>query len=243
MNIAIVEDEEFHCQILSQMIKKWGEAKKEQILLQEFSSAESFLFMWEENKEFDVIFLDICMKQIDGVELAKKIRETDKEVSLIFATNIEELISEGYEVQAMHYLIKPLKEEKVFAGLDKAAERKGDKEYLIFRGEEEMYKFERKKVVYVEADAHYAILAVEEGKSIQTYRILESMTQVWGKLENAEFIKCHRSYICNLLFIHSIKKFEITFDSGVKIPISRRRYQEVNDAFIRFYRKIAGEKN
>lgn len=243
MNIAIVEDEEFHCQILSQMIKKWGEVQNERLVLQEFPSAESFLFTWEENKEFDVIFLDICMKQIDGVELAKKIRETDKEVSLIFATNIEELISEGYEVQAMHYLIKPLKEEKVFVCLDKAAERKGDKEYLIFRGEEEMYKFERKKVVYVEADAHYAILAVEEGKSIQTYRILESMTQVWKKLESAEFIKCHRSYICNLLFIHSIKKFEITFDSGVKIPVSRRVYQEVNDSFIQFYRKIAEEKN
>lgn len=241
MNIAIVEDEEFHSQILSQIIRKWGESQKETISLKEYASAESFLFDWEDKKCLDVIFLDIRMKQIDGVELAKKIRETDKEVSLIFATNIEELMAEGYEVQAMHYLLKPLKEEKVFACLDKVAERTGAREYVIFRGEDETYKIERRKVVYAEAAAHYSVLAVEE-KSIRTYRVLESIAEVFEKLGKTEFVKCHRSYVCNLFYIHSIKKYEITFDSGVKIPVSRRLYPEVNDNFICFYKKIVGEK-
>ena len=108
--------------------------RKENIQIKEYDSAESFLFAWEDEKDFDILFIDIQMKKMDGIKMAKRIRESDNNIALVFTTGVAEYISEGYEVEALHYLIKPIREEKVVQCLERAIKKKCDTEYIIFRG-------------------------------------------------------------------------------------------------------------
>lgn len=135
MKIGIIEDEVVHMQILNRYIKNWGVERKENIQIKEYDSAESFLFAWEDEKDFDILFIDIQMKKMDGIKMAKRIRESDNNIALVFTTGVAEYISEGYEVEALHYLIKPIREEKVVQCLERAIKKKCDTEYIIFRGE------------------------------------------------------------------------------------------------------------
>lgn len=145
MKIGIIEDEAVHMQILNRYIKNWGVERKENIQIKEYDSAESFLFAWDDEKDFDILFIDIQMKKMDGIKMAKLIRESDNNIALVFTTGVAEYISEGYEVEALHYLIKPIKEEKVVQCLERAAKRKADTEYIIFRGGDGVYKFSKEK--------------------------------------------------------------------------------------------------
>ena len=119
MKKGIIEDEAVHMQILNRYIKNWGVERKENIQIKEYDSAESFLFAWDDEKDFDILFIDIQMKKMDGIKMAKRIRESDNNIALVFTTGVAEYISEGYEVEALHYLIKPIKEEKVVQCLDR----------------------------------------------------------------------------------------------------------------------------
>ena len=151
MKIGIIEDEVVHMQILNRYIKNWGVERKENIQIKEYDSAESFLFAWEDEKDFDILFIDIQMKKMDGIKMAKRIRESDNNIALVFTTGVAEYISEGYEVEALHYLIKPIREEKVVQCLERAIKKKCDTEYIIFRGEDGVFKFDKRKIMYVEA--------------------------------------------------------------------------------------------
>lgn len=242
MKIGIIEDEAVHMQILNRYIKNWGVERKENIQIKEYDSAESFLFAWDDEKDFDILFIDIQMKKMDGIKMAKRIRESNNNIALVFTTGVAEYISEGYEVEALHYLIKPIKEEKVVQCLERAAKRKADTEYIIFRGGDGVYKFSKRKIIYVEADGHNTLFRVSEGEESVTYTVIEAVKSVEKKLAGENFIKCHRSYICNLEFIHSIGKNEILFDDGSKIPVSRRAYSVVNEAFINYYRRIEDDR-
>ena len=117
MRIAIIEDEQLHSDLLISYIKKWADIRKissKNIIINNYENAEQFLFDYDDEKSFDVLFVDIQMSGMNGMDMAKKVREKDKNVSLVFTTGITDYIQEGYEVEAMHYLIKPLKEEKVY---------------------------------------------------------------------------------------------------------------------------------
>ena len=95
MKIGIIEDEAVHMQILNRYIKNWGVERKENIQIKEYDSAESFLFAWDDEKDFDILFIDIQMKKMDGIKMAKRIRESDNNIALVFTTGVAEYISEG----------------------------------------------------------------------------------------------------------------------------------------------------
>lgn len=88
-----------------------------------FTSAESFLFHYAEESDYDILLLDIEMGGLDGVTMAKQLRKSNDTVQIIFITGYSDYISEGYEVAALHYLMKPVKEEKLCSVLDRAAEK------------------------------------------------------------------------------------------------------------------------
>ncbi len=239
MIAAIIEDEEIHKDLLTNYLEKWSEENNVKLMIKSFSSAEGFLFEWAENKEFDVLFVDIQMKKINGMEMAKKVRENDKDINIIFTTGITDYLEEGYEVEALYYLIKPINEEKVKKCMDKVFIRKKPEQYLILHSKEENYKINLENVNYIEARGHSSVidLVQENGKS-EVIEILESLAELEKILDKNKFIKCHRSYICNITNIHHIDKVNVYFDSGSIIPISRRLYINVNQAFIAYFRKI-----
>jgi len=234
MKIALVEDETVHSQLLSSYIKSWGEHHQKSISLHSFENASQFLFYWED-EVFDVIFLDIQMPGMNGMELAHKVRMRDHQVNIIFTTGIADFLQEGYEVDALHYLLKPLRRDKVFSCLDKAVSRCQTEQFLLVHAADDIRRIPLSSVNYIEAKGHNTIL----GLAYQPPLIAsDSLSSLEHQLENSDFIKCHRSYLCRIGAIHRIDKDLIFFDDKTSIPVSRRMYQAVSQAFIRYYRNI-----
>lgn len=111
--IAICDDNKAQIEFLSAAVLHWGEKRDIHPQIFTFENGESFLFQYTEDKSFDILLLDIEMRQLNGVQLAKTIRRENKEVQIIFITGYMDYISDGYDVEALHYLLKPVSEEKL----------------------------------------------------------------------------------------------------------------------------------
>lgn len=245
LNIAIVEDESAHAQLLERYLDSWAREKHIACKLSKFLSAEGFLFEWTENRIWDAVFLDIQMPGIDGVELAKRIRAEDQKVAIVFTTGITDYLQEGYEVAALHYLVKPLDEQKVSMCMERIMDGKMSQAKecaIVTSGERDGEKCTLRllpgDILYIEAVLHYTEVHVKGG----IYRTKEGIG-VWQKrlseVQPSEgqsmFVACHRSYLVNLLYVTRIENTELVLDNGDRLPMSRRNQRAVNEAFIQFY--------
>lgn len=240
LNIAIVEDESAHAALLVRYIGEWSANNHIRCRFREFPNAESFLFEWEENRVWDALFLDIQMPGIDGVELARRIREQDGRVAIVFTTGITDYLQEGYEVAALHYLVKPLDKQKVAVCMERildGREQAGDGQICLVETEGVAMRIRAKDIAYIEAFFHETEMHVKEA----VYRVREGIG-VWKERLSGGgfFVLCHRSYLVNLLHVVRIDKTEVILDSGERIPLSRRSRGAVNEAFIRFYSRKGG---
>lgn len=124
LRIGICDDEKAILACLEQYVGEWVRVKGEIADIKSFSSAEQLWFSYDE-AHFDILLLDIQMQGMDGITLSKKIRNEDERVQIVFITAVSDYISEGYEVFALHYLLKPVEKEKIFSVLDKAVKNLG----------------------------------------------------------------------------------------------------------------------
>ena len=120
-NFAICDDEIPQQDSLKRMVLEWAGARRFTARIACFPSAEAFLFHYEEDKSFDILLLDIEMAGINGVQLASAVRKDNKEVQIVFVTGYMDYIADGYDVEALHYLLKPVTEGTLYAVLDRAA--------------------------------------------------------------------------------------------------------------------------
>ena len=159
MRICFCDDEPAMRQLLEQMVRRWAQQTGTACELSCCASAEQMLFENQENFAFDLILLDIQMERMDGIQLAKTIRQRDQRVLIAFLTAVREHVFEGYEVQAVRYLLKPLQEEKLFELLQLAADRaREQRPYLILGPEGERRKVYLDALLSVEAQGHYLLL-------------------------------------------------------------------------------------
>lgn len=235
MDIAIIEDEQVHSDLLVSYISEWGREKETAVSVQQYKNAKSFLFQWEDIHP-DILFLDIRMPGMNGMELARKVREKNQDIVIVFTTGMTDYIQEGYEVEAMHYLLKPLEREKVEACLERAFVKRAAEEYiLVHTDEQQIRKLPVKEINFIEAQSHKSVIKIAFGESLT---VREGLSEIERMLEGKGFIKCHRSYICRLGNIHHIEKERVIFDDRSAAPVSRRMYQEVNQEFIKYFRKV-----
>jgi Response regulator of the LytR/AlgR family len=243
MKIAIIEDEQVHAELLAGYLRDWGVQEDVHVMIQYYTSAENFLLEWETERDFDVLFVDIQMKKMNGMEMAKTVRRRDVDISIIFTTGISEYIGEGYEVGAVHYLLKPISRDKIRECMDKVRERNCDIHYLLVHAGDETYKLAAERINYVEARGHGCEIEIVKGKKdkkeTERIEVSESISELERRMGDWGMIRCHRSYLCGLANIHHIGRTEISFDSGSRIPVSRRMYKDVNQAFIRYFRNEA----
>ena len=235
LNIAVCDDELIEIEYLTSLTQEWAKATKTTVNISGFASAEAFLFKYEEDKNFDILLLDIQMKAMDGIALAERIRENNDSVQIVFITGFPDYISRGYDVSALHYLIKPVEKEKLFEVLSKAVENlKKEEKFILLSVDNESFKINLKDIIYVEAFGHSSCVACENGE----HNVKLPISDI-AKILDESFVQCHRSYIANIQHISRITKTDVVFDNGKSIPVSRRMYNDVNMAFINFYRGIS----
>lgn len=234
--IAIVDDDHVDAEYVGRILDAWSQERQAGVQIQRFASAESFLFNYAEDKEWDILLLDIEMGAMDGVSLAKKIRQENESVQIVFITGFADYISEGYEVSALHYLMKPVKQDKLFAVLDRAvaAMEKTERVILLPVGGE-MRRLPVGQVQYVEAFSHTAAI-VTGTDTIQVKMPISEIERMLG----VGFVRCHRSYLVGLKHIARLSKTEVILDNGKTLPLSRSAAASVHKAFIAYY---TGEKD
>ena len=120
---AVCDDSAADRQYLSDLVRQWAKSAGHTVTIAEFPSAESFLFHYAEEKDFDILLLDIEMGNMDGITMARRLRRENDTVQIVFITGYSDYIAEGYEVDALHYLMKPTGRDKLFSVLDRAAEK------------------------------------------------------------------------------------------------------------------------
>lgn len=232
MKIAICDDEKSQQRLLCKYVEEWAKGRGQRVQLCCFDSAESFLFSWEDEKDYKALILDIEMGSMNGMELAGKIRETDSDIPILFVTGYGEYMQSGYDVAALHYLMKPVDREKFFHVLDRLPLEDGVAEKILFQTEEGNVSLPPGEIWYVEAEGHRCVLHTRNAVML----LKESIGSVEKRLAGCDtIIKCHRSYLVNLQHVSVVLKEEMVLDNGEKIPLSRNLRKAANDAFIRCY--------
>lgn len=237
MRIAICEDDKLQDKINKDYIVKWASKKDVSVEIESFDSGEKFLFRWPEEATFDIVLLEINMKGISGIELAKKIREIDKYIIIIFITGAKEYALEGYEVNALNYLLKPLEEKKIFKCLDIALEQIEEKmkndDYLVLPKGKENIKIDLNKVYYISAFDHYIDIHYKD--EVVTFKNkIGEVEKLLNKKE--EYIRNHRSYIVNLKKVVKMSNKTIFLSNGSELPISKQRLADVNEKFTKIFK-------
>lgn len=232
LHIGICDDEPLAIDYLTRHLQSWATDRNIHLQISTFSSAEQFLFEYDENQNFDILLLDIQMGTMNGMELAHRIRSFDSHVQLVFITALTDYLSDGYEVAALHYLLKPVNPEKLFAVMDRAMQQFHKTEtYLLVTIDQTTKRIPVRDIIFAEVFAHYILITTSE----ETFELRETMSTLADKLGNS-FVRPHRSYLVNLRYIHSITKTQILLDNRKTIPLSRYNYQKINQSFIDFYK-------
>lgn len=227
INFAICDDNRIDSQYVNELIKKWARNKKYQIHIDIFQSAEAFLFHYTQNKEYDVLLLDIEMKKMDGVTLARMIRKSNKSVQILFITGYSQYIAEGYDVEALHYLMKPIKEEKMFDVLDRAVTKLIQNEkHLLLKLSDEMIKIPLHEIIYIDVNRNYVTIHANKD-----YTLKKTLGEIEKELDE-KFFRIGRSAIVNLKYITRITKTEVFLSNGFSLPLPRGIYDALNRAII-----------
>lgn len=222
IRIAIVEDEDFHADILVKYINRYSTQTGERIICTRFHNGMDFISDY--SFSFDIIFMDIKMPHIDGITSAKKLREIDRDVALVFVTNLKQYAIHGYEVNALDYIVKPLSyydfEMKFVKALNYVREHQNSSTFIDL--EDGKKKILLTKLHYVEVQGRKLFFHTEEG-CFETRGQLSTLEE---QLRDKSFIRCDNSYLVNLHHVMEIHKNDLLVGDDT-IPISRRKKAEV----------------
>lgn len=241
LKIAICEDDPDQARSVAEMVGRWeaalaGKEKGNRSQIRTYASGEAFLCDYEKEKDFNLLLLDIEMKGISGVELARRLRREKSRAEILFLTSHTEFYGEGYEVDTLHYLIKPIREEKLRQVLERAAQRlRAEPPSVLISTEGETLRLYESEIYYVEAFLHYVSFVTAQG----TFRVREKMSQVEQRLSDG-FFRSHRGCLVSLACVRRIARGEVQMEDGRILPLARGKYDEINRAYIRFYDRPMG---
>ena len=228
LGIAVCEDEGQQAAQIAALVKRWAAGAGHSCALHQFASAEALLFAFEDAAAYDILLLDVELRGMSGIQLAKQLRAAGSRAEIIFITAHFELAGEGYEVDALHYLPKPLQPDKLQAVLDKAAARLAQQPpSLLLRCEGQAVRLCLQEIVYVESFLHY----LEIHTLTNTYKYKESMAAFEARL-GTDFFRVHRSYLVALEQVQRILRGQVWLTGDICLPLARGRYEALNRAFI-----------
>lgn len=228
--IGICDDDAAQREHLMAIVAAWAKRGRCLTEVKQYSDAKAFLFEYSEEKDFDILLLDIEMPQISGIELAKTVRRDNTAVQIVFITGYYEYFGDGFDVSALHYLVKPVDAGKLLPVLDKAAANLSYRQRSVLVSTQDAeVKLPLEDIIYVEAENVYVVVHTVR----TTYRMRSTLSKFSEQLDET-FFKVHRSYVAALKYIVKITRGSITMINGDQIPVSRGMYDQVHAALVKY---------
>ena len=225
IRIAVVEDDPMDCEALKQNLHRYGKEKGLFLETAAFSDGEDLVTDYAAN--YDLILMDIEMAFMNGMETARRVRELDPEVPIVFVTNAPQYAIEGYKVRAMDYILKPISWISFRESLDRAFQyrRAREKKYLTIAMKDGRVRLDVDDICYVEVQDHQLIYNTRGGRYVTKSTIREAEAQ----LNLPQFFRCNRCYIINLKHVEAHKGYDVKVNGDV-IQVSRRQRKSFLDA-------------
>ena len=225
--IAICDDDPAAIALMTELTRAWAGARELSLRLETFPSAEAFLFHYAEDKDFDILLLDIEMGEMDGVTMARALRKENETVQIIFVTGYSDYIAEGYDVNALHYLMKPVDRDKLFSVLDRALVKKGESgRYLNLELSGELVRIPFRELRYLEVRQNYVTLFAGE-----EYTVKRTLGEFERELD-ARFCRVGRSLLINLDKVRRTTRDQVTLADGTALPLPRGGFETLIRAII-----------
>lgn len=222
MKIAICDDERRFLLQLKDYIEKY--CRSLDMVLSEFSNGQELLNATRKTT-FDVYFLDIEMPGIDGLSLAKKLREMDHDAYIIFLTSHTEFAMEGYEVNALRFLPKPVNEQKLKEVLSYITDKNREGRKLTVKCDGDDVNIGLNDILYIEAQDKYVNIVTSKGE----YLVRQTINDLEKQLTGEGFFRSHRSFIVSVAKIERLNREEALVKGGNSIPLSRGKYSELRE--------------
>lgn len=232
IRVAIVEDKKEHAESLNGFLDRFGKERGQEFSVDFFCNGMDFISDY--NSCYDIVFMDIEMPHMNGMDCAFRLRRVDKNVALIFVTGMAQYAVKGYEVEAIGYIVKPLTYFPFAVLMDKVIkkiEEDTSKEIYLGTGDHIKRIFLR-DLYYVEVLDHYLIYHTTEGE----FREIGRMKDAEQILGEHHFFRCSNCYLVNMLYVWEINDTEITVGKD-KIFISRRRKKAFMNAINDFLKR------
>lgn len=236
LSIAVCDDAALECTELTKQIREILEKRGISALFREFYRAKDFL---EAPETFDLLFLDIKMPEMDGMELAKRLRQETGDTLLVFVTALQEYVFDAYDVEAFHYLVKPVKEEKLeqvlLSALNKIKQRP-ESDFLLVSSNRALKKIFLKDIVYLEALGRIVKIHGTR-EDVETYAQIGSLEE---KLKGKDFFRCHKGYLVHLKYVDTFQKNQIFLENGETLLLAKRRYEAFQKEILAYMKKAGG---
>lgn len=229
IRIAVVEDDKNYQKQLVQYIQRYTKETGIETDIRLFNDGDMIIDNYAGN--YDIIFFDIEMKRMNGMESARIIRKLDENVIIIFITNMAQYAIQGYEVSALDYVLKPIEYFAFSQEMEKAIKRLKTLEgyYLSIAQEQGIVRLDTREIKYLETQGHYILVHTEK----KTYSFRETMKAAVRKMQDEHFVQCNSGYLVNLRYVESVRQ-NIVVVGGDELQISRPRRKEFMEALTNY---------
>jgi len=235
MNIAVCEDNADEREAICAYMKAYCERNCFESNLRVFNSGETLLSAFTPGA-FDLVFLDIFMPGLNGVDTAKKIRETDPDCALIFTTVSNAHALDAFSVQALGYVTKPIESDRIEKALRLCRELFARSGRLIeVKSEYQTIQIPARHIVYAEVYAKCTVLHMINGDTVKTYTPLDEIEEKLG----VPFLRCHRSYLVNMKYVKDAQTDSFLMQNGDSVPLRQSKRSELKMALGKFKMETA----
>lgn len=239
MRTLICDDEIHYANAIKESIERW---KKKtgivSITYDVFRSSEDMLDSLRNQTIYDLVFLDIQFPtELNGLQVAKQLRMLNDQVVIVFVSNYDEYAIDGYKVNALRFLTKPISDNQVFECLDIAYRQwqiTSSNSVILLETKQQMHRISNKSIVYIESRAHYLdihTLNIENS----TITIRMKIGEILKDLPSDMFVQCHQSYIINLLYVQRLTRTRVTLTNNQEAPMSLKYRDAVYKKFKQLY--------
>lgn len=230
LQLALCDDDNLFSEHLEKLVVEWARREGEKINIKKYNDGSKLLdYICMEGIQFDIILLDMQMKNMNGISTAQAIRKEDKNVIIIFITSYIEMVLHAFEVKAYRYLLKGTIDEEIYPVLTSAVEEIIDekKNLFVFSFQSTDYQIPLQDIIYFESAKRSINIYLKD----KVYTYYGKLNEVEYIVSKQDFIRCHQSFIVNLKYISEIKGYELMLDNHKCIPISKSKAKDVNSAF------------